>query len=202
MKLTIASLIIMVSALVALGQGPTLQIVPNDPNLPSELFYGNVKVKPLRVRPGTNPPQFITIDDHDFFTQEQYIDFLSRMPDQAGFNFWLNQITACGSNVGCTEVMRVNVSASFFLSIEFRETGYLAERAYKAAFGDGTGVSTFTGTHNMAVPKIRFSEFQSDVKQLNNGLIVLQQGWEGVLENNKKAYFDAFVQRSSFTSVY
>lgn len=202
MKLTIASLIIVMSAFVALGQGPTLQIVTSDPNLPSELFYGSVKVKPLRVRPGTNPPQFITIDDNDFFTQEQYVDFLNRMPDQSGFNFWLNQITACGSNVGCNEVMRINVSASFFLSIEFKETGYLAERTYKTAFGEDTGVSTFNGTHNLPVPKIRFSQFQTDVKQLNNGLIVLAPGWETVLENNKKAYFDSFVQRSSFTSVY
>src|SRR5215510_12307669 len=144
MKLAIAILIITVSAVVALGQAPTLQIVTADPNLPSELFYGSVKVKPLRVRPGTNPPQFITIADNDFFTQQHYIDFLNRMPDQSGFNFWLGQITGCGSNnPGCNEVMRINVSAWFFLSIEFRETGYLAERAYKASYGDATGASTF-----------------------------------------------------------
>ena len=89
MKLTIATLIIMIAALAAYAQAPTLQIVTSDPNLPSDLFYGNVKVKPLRVRPGTNPPQFITIDDSDFFTQEQYVDFLSRMPDASGFGFWV-----------------------------------------------------------------------------------------------------------------
>jgi len=203
MKLTIASLIVAISAVVALGQAPTLQIVTADPNLPSELFYGSVKVKPLRVRPGTNPPQFITIDDSDFFTQEQYIDFLTRMPDQSGFQFWLGQITGCGqNNPGCTEVMRINVSASFFLSIEFKETGYLAERTYKSAFGDATGVSTLNGTHNIIAPYVRFSDFQTDVKQLNNGLIVLQPGWETVLENNKVAYFNAFVQKSKFTTDY
>jgi len=203
MKLAFATLLIAIASVVAMGQAPTLQIVTSDPNLPSELFYGSVKVKPLRVRPGTNPPQFITINDNDFFTQQQYIDFLTRMPDQSGFNFWLQQITNCGSNnPGCNEVMRINVSASFFLSIEFRETGYLAERAYKASFGDATGVSTFNGQHNLPVPIIRYSEFQTDVKQLNQGLVVLQQGWEQVLENNKKAYFDAFVQRSRFTNDY
>ncbi|HEU5237366.1 MAG TPA: hypothetical protein VFU37_09510 [Pyrinomonadaceae bacterium] len=203
MKIIIASLLIAAAAVVALGQAPTLQIVTADPNLPSELFYGSVKIKPLRVRPGTNPPQFITIDDSDFFTQEQYIDFLTRMPDQSGFQFWLGQITGCGqNNPGCTEVMRINVSASFFLSIEFKETGYLAERTYKSAFGDATGVSTLNGTHNIIAPYIRFGDFQTDVKQLNNGLIVLQPGWETVLENNKVAYFNAFVQRSSFTSKY
>jgi len=203
MKLTIATLIVVIAGVVALGQAPTLQIVTADPNLPSELFYGSVKVKPLRVRPGTNPPQFITIDDGDFFTQEQYIDFLNRMPDQSGFQFWLGQLNNCGSNnPGCTEVMRVNVSASFFLSIEFKETGYLAERTYKTAFGDANGVSTFNGTHNVVVPIIRFSEFLTDIKAIGNGVVVLQPGWPELLENNKVAYFNAFVQRTSFTNAY
>jgi Domain of unknown function (DUF4214) len=202
MKLTIASLIIAIAAVGAFGQAPTLQIVTADPNLPSELFYGNTKVKPLRVRPGTNPPQFITILDPDFYTQQQYIDFLNRMPDQAGFQFWLNQLTNCGNNVGCMEVMRINVSASFFLSTEFKEIGYLAERTYKTAFGDATGVSTLNGNHNITAPVIRFNEFLTDIKAIGKDVVVLKQGWEAQLEANKVAYFDAFVQRSSFTTAY
>ena len=202
MKLTVASLIIAIAAVAAFGQAPTLQIVTADPNLPSELFYGNTKVKPLRVRPGTNPPVFITIGDSDFYTQQQYIDFLNRMPDPAGFQFWLNQITNCGNNVGCIEVMRINVSASFFLSNEFKETGYLAERTHKTAFGDATGVSTLNGNHNVVAPIIRFSEFLTDIKAIGKDVVVLQQGWEAKLEANKVAYFDAFVQRSSFTGAY
>jgi hypothetical protein len=202
MKLAIATLIIAVSAVVALGQAPTLQIVTADPNLPSELFYGSVKVKPLRVRPGTNPPQFVTINDNDFYVQQQYIDFLNRMPDSSGFQFWLNNINSCGSDVGCREVRRIDSSAGFFLSIEFTETGSLAERTYKAAFGDATGVSTFNGNHNISAPKIRFNEFLTDIKAIGNGVVVLQPGWEGVLAANKVAYFNAFVQRSSFTNDY
>jgi hypothetical protein len=204
MKLTIATLIIAIASVAAFAQAPTLQIVTSDPSLPSELFYGSVKVKPLRVRPGTNPPQFITIDDNDFFTQEQYVDFLNRMPDQSGFQFWLGQITNCGANnPGCTEVMRINVSASFFLSIEFKETGYLAERTYKAAFGNApNAVSTFNGTHNIVAPRIRFSEFLTAIKAIGNGVVVLAPGWEAALEANKVAYFNEFVQRSSFTTQY
>lgn len=201
MKLAIAALILVISGVVALGQAPTLQVVTADPNLPSELFYGSVKVKPLRVRPGTNPPQFITIDDNDFFTQEQYIDFLNRMPDQSGFQFWLGQLNGCGANnPSCTEAMRVNVSASFFLSIEFKETGYLAERTYKTAFGDAPGTSTLGGNHSITAPIIRFNEFLTDIKTIGNGVVVLAQGWEAALEANKVAYFNAFVQRSSFTT--
>jgi hypothetical protein len=199
MKLTIATLIVAIAAVAAFAQAPTLQIVTSDPNLPSDLFYGNVKVKPLRVRPGTNPPQFITIDDADFFTQEQYVDFLSRMPDASGFGFWLNQITSCGGNAACVAVSRVNTSGAFFLSIEFQQTGYLVERMYKASYGDSNQTSTFGGSHQIAVPIIRFSEFVPDVKQIGNGVIVNQGNWQAQLEANKVSFSQAFVQRSRFT---
>ena len=199
MKLTIASLIVAIAALAAYAQAPTLQIVTSDPNLPSDLFYGNVRVKPLRVRPGTNPPQFITIDDADFFTQEQYIDFLSRMPDSSGFQFWLGQITGCGSNAACVSVTRINTSGAFFLSIEFQQTGYLVERMYKASYGDSPQTSTLGGSHPIAVPIVRFSEFIPDVKQIGNGVIVNQGNWQQQLEANKVAFSQAFVQRSRFT---
>jgi hypothetical protein len=203
MKLLFATIVIAIAGVVALGQAPTLQIVTADPNLPSELFYGSVKVKPLRVRPGTNPPQFITIDDSDFFTQQNYIDFLNRMPDTSGFQFWLGQITQCGSNGPCTEVQRISVSASFFLSIEFQQTGYLVERAYKAAYGNAANAtSTFGGNHTIVAPVVRFNEFIPDVKQIGNGVVVLQPGWDTLLENNKIAYFNSFVQRSRFTTDY
>jgi hypothetical protein len=110
--------------------GQTLRVVTSDPNLPSELFYGNVKVKPLRVRPGTNPPQIITIDDSDFYVQQQYVDFLNRMPDASGFAFWNSNITNCAGNQACIDVARVNVSGDFYLSIEFQDTGYMVERLY------------------------------------------------------------------------
>ena len=199
MKLTIATLIVAIAAVAAYAQAPTLQIVTSDPNLPSDLFYGNVKVKPLRVRPGTNPPQFITIDDADFFTQEQYVDFLSRMPDASGFGFWLNQITSCGGNAACVAVSRVNTSGAFFLSIEFQQTGYLVERMYKASYGDSNQTSTLGGSHPIAVPVIRFSEFVPDVKQIGNGVIVNQGNWQQQLEANKVSFSQAFVQRSRFT---
>ncbi len=62
-------------------------------------MYGNTKVKPLRLRPGTNTP--ITIDDSDFFVQQQYVDFLSRFPDQSGFAFWQDGINQCGADAVC-----------------------------------------------------------------------------------------------------
>src|SRR5262249_50671645 len=109
-----------------------------------------------------------------------------------GLNFWMNQISACGTNAGCTEALRVNTSASFFLSIEFQESGYLVYRFHKSAFGNLPGAP---------VP-VKFADFLADDQQLGQGLIVNQTGWQTVLENNKQAYANAFVQRSQFTAVY
>ena len=65
------------------------------------------------------------IDDTVFYVRQHYVDFLTREPDPAGLQFWVNEITSCGNNEQCREVKRIHVSAAFFLSIEFQETGYL-----------------------------------------------------------------------------
>lgn len=201
MKVVFALLITVVAALSAFAQSPpTLRIVTETPGLPSELYYGNTKVKPLRLRPGTNTP--ITINDSDFFVNQQYVDFLSRFPDQSGFNFWVSQINACGSNSDCIAGLRDNTSGAFFLAIEFQETGFLVERMYKVAYGDATATSTLNGPHQITVPIIRRSEFLPDTLQMSNGLIVNQPGWEGVLAANKTAFANDFVSRSRFVAAF
>ena len=94
MKIVFSLLFIALMSVSILAQSPpTLRIVTETPGLPSELFYGNIKVKPLRLRPGTN--QVITIDDIDFFVQQQYIDFLGRFPDSVGFANWNATLNGC-----------------------------------------------------------------------------------------------------------
>jgi hypothetical protein len=200
MKFLLALLITAFAALTVWGQAPTLHIVTEIPNLPSELYYGNTKVKPLRLRPGTNTP--ITINDSDFFVNQQYVDFLSRFPDQSGFDFWNAQITSCAGNQVCIDGQRDNTSGAFFLSIEFQETGYLAERMYKVAYGDATGASTLGGNHNLSVPIIRRSEFLPDQLQLSNGVVIGTPGDQAKLEANKIAYANDFVARARFTTAY
>ncbi len=136
---------------------------------------------------GTN-----AIDLADFFVHQHYIDFLNREPDPPGFGFWTNEITSCGSNAQCIEVKRINVSAAFFLSIEFQETGYLVYRMYKAAYGNLPGAP---------VP-LKLNEFLPDTQQIGNGVIVGQTGWEQQLENNKVAFAQDFVTRARFTTAY
>lgn len=139
---------------------------------------------------GVNP-----IDDGSFFVRQHYIDFLNREPDAAGLNFWTSEIASCGSNPQCIEVKRLNVSAAFFLSIEFQETGYLVYRVYKAAF------SNLTTPPNAPVP-IVLSDFLRDTQQIGKGVQVNVGNWEAQLEANKQAYTLAFVQRPDFLSQY
>jgi hypothetical protein len=132
------------------------------------------------------------IDTPDFFVRQHYRDFLNRNADASGLAFWTNVITPCGTDVGCIEAKRVNVSAAFFLSIEFQETGYLVYRTYKSSYGNLAGAP---------VP-ITLSEFLPDTQEIGQGVIVNQAGWEQVLENNKQAFAAEFVQRLRFASAF
>jgi uncharacterized delta-60 repeat protein len=136
---------------------------------------------------GLNP-----LDTSEFFVRQNYVDFLSREPDESGFNFWVNQIESCGSDANCREVRRINVSAAFFVSIEFQQTGYLVYRTYKTAYGNISGAP---------VP-VRFGEFLPDTQQIGQGVVVGQTGWEATLENNKRTFMEAFVRRSRFTTAF
>jgi len=168
-------------------------------NNPSGAFVGTqstttVTIVDNETTTGPNP-----VDTTDFFVRQHYLDFFSREPDPGGFNFWVGTITSCAADPQCVvEVKRINASAAFYLSIEFRGTGYLVERIYKVAYGDATGSSTFPSAHQLAVPIIRFNEFLPDTQQIGRGVIVNQTGWETVLENNKQAFTAAFVQRARF----
>ncbi|MDT5261361.1 MAG: hypothetical protein QOC61_365, partial [Acidobacteriota bacterium] len=89
------------------------------------------------------------------------------------------------------------VSAAFFLSIEFQQTGYLVERMYKAAYGDFTEAST-----GLVVPIIRRQEFITDTPLIGAGIVVGVGDWQTQLENNKNAYALTFVGRQRFTDAY
>jgi hypothetical protein len=167
-----------------------------------EVFHANASAFPADILQAHTELFANPIDDAGVFVRQQYLDFLSREPDPSGLAFWTSQITSCGTDQQCIDVKSINVSAAFYLSIEFQQTGYLVERIYKVAYGDGTGKSTLGGTHQLSVPIVRLNEFLADTQQIGNGVIVNQTGWEQVLENNKQAFTAAFVQRSRFTTAF
>jgi hypothetical protein len=136
-------------------------------------------------------------DNPEFFVRQHYLDFLNREADAAGLAFWVNQITSCGSDSQCVEIKRINVSAAFFLSIEFQETGYLAYCAHKSAYGDTTSPNV-AGT----VPIMRLKEFLTDAQRIGQGVQVGIGNWQQQLEANKNAHALEFVQRQRFVDAY
>jgi N-acetylneuraminic acid mutarotase len=148
------------------------------------------------VNTGANP-----IDQAGLFVRQHYLEFLNREPDAPGLAFWTNQISSCGTDQACIEARRVNVSASFFLSIEFQRTGYLVERLYKAAYGDGPAdpsVCVYSGS----VPIVTLNEFLADAHQVSHDAIVGQGDWETTLANNTQAFVNDFVRRARFANAF
>jgi len=143
-----------------------------------------------------------SIDDPSKFVRQHYHDFLNREPDADGREFWTREIASCGGDSQCVEVKRINVSAAFYLSIEFKETGYLVERIYKTAYGDANGTSTLGGAHQLKVPVVRLEEFLPDTQEIGQDVVVLQAGWERKLEQNKQAFMEEFVARERFNAAY
>jgi hypothetical protein len=135
------------------------------------------------IETGSNP-----IDFNDIFVGQHYHDFLARHSDSPGQLFWQDQISICGTNQACIDERRTNVSAAFFLSIEFQQTGYFVIRAHKAAFGS-------------AKSNPRYLPFLRDQQRVSDGFFIGSPGWEAVLDANRQAFLEEFVTRPEFISV-
>ncbi|HEX6730483.1 MAG TPA: CHRD domain-containing protein, partial [Pyrinomonadaceae bacterium] len=159
---------------------------------PKNVVLGSPSTATLTINDNETADGVNPIDDAGFFVRQHYLDFLNREPDTAGFNFWRNEIISCGTDTACIEVKRVNVSAAFFLSIEFQETGFLVYRSYKSAFGNLAGTPV----------TVNFVDFLRDTQSIGKGVQVGIGNWEVQLEANKVAFTQAFVQRSDFLTAY
>ena len=182
-------------------EGPeNVQLILSNPGTGSQL--GAQTTATLTINDDDIVPSGNTVDNPGAFVQSLYHDFLNRTPDSGGLFFWTNQTTICGSNQACIDDRRINVGASFFLSIEFQQTGYLVERLYKTAYGSANGSSTLGGVHTLQVPVVRLNEFLLDTQKIGAGVFVGQTGWETVLENNKVAFVNEFALRSRFATAF
>lgn len=130
-----------------------------------------------------------SIDDAEGFVRQQYHDFFNREPDAGGLAFWTSQITSCGSDAACIGDRRQNVSAAFFLSIEFQQTGYFYIRLAKSSFG--------------AQPENpRYLSFLRDARQIGEGVVIGQPGADALLEANRQAFLREYVQRAAFVTLH
>ncbi|HVF44319.1 MAG TPA: CSLREA domain-containing protein [Pyrinomonadaceae bacterium] len=129
------------------------------------------------------------VDDNATFVCQHYHDFLSRRADPGGQAFWAARLDECGGDAACLDRRRVDVSAAFFLSIEFQNTGYFVIRVNKAALGDQPRVPSYF-------------DFLDEAQEVARGVIVGQPGFEAVLEANKQRYAERFVQRAAFQAAH
>ena len=126
------------------------------------------------------------IDMPEYLVRQHYLDFLGREPDEAGFNFWSDQILSCGSDAACVERRTINVSAAYFLSIEFQQSGGLVDGLYRASFGR----------------RSHYAEFMPDAAIVAQNVVVGDGDWAGQLAANKQAFLAAWVQRPAFRATY
>ncbi len=143
-----------------------------------------VKTLAFSVSSATPPPN--PIDDARTFVKQQYRDFLNREADQAGEDFWTDNITKCNDPARrppnqtveqCTLRQRETTSGAFFLSPEFQYTGYFVYRMYQGALN--------------RQPKL--SEFTPDALTVGNGIIVNGQLSGAKINQNKAAFAATFV---------
>ena len=60
---------------------------------------------------------------------------LGREPEEAGFNYWSNQILVCGTEQRCVSARRRDVAAPFFIEQEAQQTGSYIYDMYAGALG-------------------------------------------------------------------
>jgi hypothetical protein len=143
-------------------------------------------------------PNFNVVDDTKAFVRQQYHDFLNREPDVAGLNFWVDNIDQCNDAARkpaeltvaqCKQVMRINTSAAFFLSIEFSQSGGLVHAFYAAALDRPNRLPGYL-------------EFIRDTQVVGRGVIVGEGSWQQTLRENREAFMKDFVMRPEFVGLY
>jgi hypothetical protein len=122
-------------------------------------------------------PSANAIDTTEYFVRQQYLDFLGREPDQGGLEYWSAQINQCNGDAACISQKRIDVSAAFFASAEFQQTGSYIYGVYAGTLGR----------------TLNYGEFNADRAQVLGG---------SGLDQAKTAFAQAFVQRPEFTSRY
>lgn len=188
----------------------TFTVVLTDPNGGTASGPGQTATVTI-TDTNTSPSDTNPIDQRDFFIRQQYRDFLNRDADASGLAFWASQYdlrtNACLSISDQTERRkcilraRASISAAFFLSTEFQQTGYLVLRTFVVAFGRIGSPPPALGQPVTQLP-VRFEEFLADATDVSSGVVNGQTGSDQRLETNTVSFLNRFVQRSAFIAKY
>ncbi len=133
------------------------------------------------------------LENAKFFVRQHYHDFLSRQPDTAGLDYWVGQIAnVCGTDTACIRQRRIEVSAAFFVELEFQQTGSYVYRLYRAAYGNNQPAPN-PENHPDAVKIPGYQVFLEDRARVVGGANLAQ---------SQLALANTFVQRTEFIARY
>jgi len=108
------------------------------------------------IAPDSNP-----LEGPEFFVRQQYLDFLDREPDQGGLEYWSDQLRACGTDLNCLKAQKIAVSAAFFTSDEFQQSGNYIYRLYRAGLGRQLTYAEFTADHKKVIGGADLESFRT-----------------------------------------
>jgi hypothetical protein len=142
----------------------------------------------------TAPPTTNPLDNAQFFVRQHYYDFLSRVPDQSGLDYWSGQITQCGNDQTCIRNKRIDVSNAFFFELEYQQTASYVLRAYRAAYGNNQPFPNPDTSNAAEANKLpSYAAFSPDRARVIGG---------DALAATQLALANAFVQRPEFLAKY
>lgn len=175
-----------------LGKG-TVSLNLNLSNPTNGVVLGTPSGATLSIAQSSSPSATNPIDDPTFYVRQHYLDFLNRETDPDGLNFWVIQITSCVGDSKCIDIKRQNVSAAFFLSREFQETGFYVLKIQRAAFGK---------VSQDANKRLTYPQFIKDSRNVGDGFVDGRAGADQILDQNKTAYALSVVNSTNFNSQY
>ena len=127
-------------------------------------------------------PDFVDINQPEFFVRQQYLDVLGRLPDPTGFQMWSTKLKECpnlGGLASDPNCDRIYVSQGLMNSDEFVERSYFVLRLYLATLGR----------------KPLYEEFVRDRSLLANAP-------SAEVPARKQQLVDELMERQEFKSVY
>jgi hypothetical protein len=146
---------------------------------PAGADLGELRSTNINVADNDSGPAPHPADSHAFYVRQHYLDFLSREPEQAGFDAWLGVLDRCPDAAADPGCGRAAVSSGFFRSMEFQLKGFFVYRFYKSTLGRLPGYEEIT-------PDMRRVTGQTSAEVLAK----------------KDAFAEAWANRPDFKAVY
>jgi hypothetical protein len=114
-----------------------------------------------------------------------YHDFLNREPDQAGLQFWTNEITSCGQDAACISGKAPTLARLSFFQLNSNRL-----------------VTCFISQRESFASPPRYNSFMRDLQEVSQGVVVNAPGWEQKIAANQQQFAREWVERPAFKAAF